>query len=207
MSMTDEKTKAAEETPGASEIESPAAGRTGAFPGDGAEIQPGRDTASSPEEGGELERALRERDEFKDKYLRALAEVDNQRKRAERDKGEYFQFALAEVFKDILGVADSLERALGHESGDAEEQGFQEGVRRIHKQLLDVLANKGVKPIPDTTGKKFDPNFHQALTTEESEEVREPRVAEELQRGYRIHDRLLRPALVRVVVPGKKHQR
>jgi molecular chaperone GrpE len=193
----EEKSDDGREASGTSAGESPADGRSEALSGD---------EASPEREMGELARVLRERDEFKDRYLRALAEVDNQRKRAERDKRDHFQFALAETLKDILGVADSMERALGHE-GDAEEEVFREGVRRIHKQLLDVLSKKGVTPILDVVGKKFDPNIHQALATEESEEAREPRVAEELQRGYRIHGRLLRPSLVRVVVPGKKHQR
>lgn len=167
------------------------------------EKTPAHPAGSETGEGeSELGILLRERDELKDKYLRSLAEAENQRKRAEREKSEFFQYALADTLKEFLGVADSLERALNVEDG-SEEAGFQEGVRRIHRQLLDVLSKNGVTPIPHAAGGLFDPNVHQALTTEESEDVSEPRVAEELQRGYRLHDRLLRPALVRVVVPKK----
>jgi len=170
------------------------------------EKTPARPSASETGEGeSDLGTLLRERDELKDKYFRSLAEAENQRKRAEREKSEFFQFALADALKEFLGVADSLERALSAEGGSGEE-GFQEGVRRIHRQLLDVLAKNGVTPIPHAAGVRFDPTVHQALTTEESEEVEEPRVTEELQRGYRLHDRLLRPALVRVVMPKKDDQ-
>ncbi|MBM3297699.1 MAG: nucleotide exchange factor GrpE [Candidatus Aminicenantes bacterium] len=158
--------------------------------------------ASGGEEGEEFDRLLQEREEYKDKYLRTLAEAENQRKRAEREKSEYLQFALADSIKDFLEVVDSLERALSVANG-AENAGFREGVSRIHKQFLDVLAKKGVAPIPEAAGGPFDPNIHQALTTEQSEAVEEPVVAEELQRGYRIHERLLRPSLVRVLVPKK----
>ncbi|MBN2198861.1 MAG: nucleotide exchange factor GrpE [Candidatus Aminicenantes bacterium] len=158
------------------------------------------------EKESDLEILLRERDELRDKYLRSRAEVENQRKRAEREKNEFFQFALAEALRGFLEVADSLERALSAEGKAEEGEGFQEGVRRIRKQLLDVLAKNGVTPIADAVGSPFDPNVHQAFTTEASDEVEEPRVKEELQRGYRLHDRLLRPALVRVLVPKKDDQ-
>jgi molecular chaperone GrpE len=148
-------------------------------------------------------KALRhERDELKDKYLRALAEMENLRKRAEREKSEFYQFSLAEVLKDLLGVMDSFERALRTED-QADGKIFQEGVRMIHRQLLDTLARRGVTPILEVVGSRFDPSLHQALSTEEADDVEEPVVSEELQRGYRLHDRLLRPALVKVKVPRR----
>jgi molecular chaperone GrpE len=146
-------------------------------------------------------RALRqERDELKDKYLRALAEMDNLRKRAEREKSEFYQFALAEVLKDLLTVADSFERALQAED-QADGKVFQEGVRMIQRQLLDVLARQGVTPILDVVGSRFDPGLHQALSSEEADGLEEAVVSEEMQRGYRLRDRLLRPALVKVKIP------
>jgi molecular chaperone GrpE len=146
-------------------------------------------------------RALRqERDELKDKYLRALAEMENLRKRADREKSEFYQFALAELLKDLLTVVDSFERALQAED-QADGKVFQEGVRMIQRQLLDVLARQGVTPILDVVGSQFDPGLHQALSSEEADGIEEAVVSEEMQRGYRLHDRLLRPALVKVKVP------
>jgi len=141
-----------------------------------------------------------ERDELKDKFLRALAEMENLRKRAEREKSEYFQYALAEVLRDLLTVVDSLERALEAEER-ADGKLFGEGVRMIHRQFLDVLARQGVTPLRQVVGKRFDPELHQALSSEEADDVQEAVVSEELQKGYRLHDRLLRPALVKVKVP------
>jgi molecular chaperone GrpE len=148
-------------------------------------------------------RALREeRDELKDKYLRALAEMENLRKRSEREKSEFYQFSLAEVLQDFLEVSDSFEQALRTED-QADGKVFQEGMRMIHRQLLDTLARRGVTPIRDVVGSRFDPTLHQALSTEEADDVQEAVVSEELRRGYRLHDRLLRPALVKVKVPRR----
>ncbi len=159
-------------------------------------------TAGLQSAQGEAEvKSLRqERDGLKDKYLRALAEMENLRKRAEREKSEYFQYALTEVLQDVLTVVDSLERALRAE-GQEEGTNFLEGVRMIHRQFLDILARQGVTPIKHVVGSRFNPELHQALSSEEAEDVQEAVVAEELQRGYRLRDRLLRPALVKVKVP------
>ena len=159
-------------------------------------------TAGHPSAKREAEiKALRqERDELKDKFLRALAETENLRKRAEREKSEYFQYALAEVLQDMLTVVDSLERAL--EAQDRSDgKLFLEGVRMIHRQFLDILARQGVTPLKHVVGSRFDPEFHQALSSEAADDVQEAVVSEELQKGYRLHDRLLRPALVKVKVP------
>jgi molecular chaperone GrpE len=144
--------------------------------------------------------AQREIQEWKDKALRTLAESDNIRKRLERDKNEFFQFALADILKDILHVLDNLERALGAEEGGA---GFREGVDLIRKQILDLVAKRGVAPI-ERTDRRFDPAIHQALTTESTDGIEEPMVGEELQKGYWLNDRLLRPALVKVLLPKKE---
>jgi molecular chaperone GrpE len=151
---------------------------------------------------GEAEaKALRqERDELKNKYLRALAEMENLRKRADREKSEYYLYALAEVLKDLLTIMDSFERALRAEDR-SDGKVFLEGVRMIQRQLLDFLARKGVTPILEVVGSRFDPGLHQALSSEEADDVEEAMVSEEMQRGYRLHDRLLRPALVKVKIP------
>ncbi|MBN2206386.1 MAG: nucleotide exchange factor GrpE, partial [Candidatus Aminicenantes bacterium] len=146
-------------------------------------------------------RLKQENDELKDKYLRKLAEMDNLRKRVEREKAEFQSFALNAVLRDILVVADSFGRAL---SGPADLDGtsFRDGVDLIFKQLMDVLAKFGVTPI-DAVGRVFDPTLHQAFASEEAEGVVEPTVVEEMQKGYLLHGRLLRPALVKVHVPKK----
>ncbi len=151
---------------------------------------------------GEARQLKKEKDELRDQLLRRLADMDNLKKRIEREKDEYYQYALTDFLKELLPVLDNLERALGHpDEGDGKN--FQEGVRLIHKQFLDVIRKRGVSPIADVVDHKFDPNLEQALATEESEDVQEPMVAEELQRGYTLNDRLLRPALVKVRMPKK----
>lgn len=143
----------------------------------------------------------KEKEELKDKYLRIAAEMDNLRKRVEREKEEHYQYALSAFMKELLIVLDNFERAL--ESGDDENgKSFREGMNLIHKQYMDLLVKKGLRPI-ELKDKKFDPNLHQAFVTEESEDVEEPEIGEEYQRGYSLHDRLIRPALVKVIVPKK----
>ena len=134
-------------------------------------------------------------------YIRQLADKENIRKRFEREKSEYYDYALSEVLRELLEVLDNFERAL--DSQDKEDgKSFREGVQMIYKQLRDLLSKQGVTPI-DIEDKKFDPHVHQAFMTEESDEVDEPEVSEEFQRGYKLHSRLLRPSLVKVIVPRK----
>ncbi len=150
----------------------------------------------------ELKTLKKEIEELKDKYLRALAETENLRKRIEREKIELRTFALAELLRELLVVLDNFERAL-QSRDQTDGKSFTEGVEMIYRMLLDLLMKKGVVPIA-IEDKRFDPTLHQAIVTEESEDVEEPEVAEELQRGYRLHGRLLRPSLVKVLVPKKK---
>ena len=138
---------------------------------------------------------------LKEEYLRKIAEMENLRKRLEREKSEFYQYALSEFLKELFTVLDNFERALGSE-GQGNGKSFREGIEMIYKQYLDLLMKQGVTPI-EIKEKKFDPNLQQAFITEESEDVEEPEVIEELQRGYTLHNRLLRPALVKVVVPKK----
>jgi molecular chaperone GrpE len=148
----------------------------------------------------QLEDLRREADSLKDRYLRAAAEMDNQRKRLDRDRSEYLQYAQGELLKDLLAVVDNFERALKTSAPPSEGARFQEGVELIAKQLLDLIRKRGVTPIP-AAGATFDPAVHQAVLTEEADDVAEPMIGEELQKGYLLHDRLLRPALVKVLVP------
>jgi molecular chaperone GrpE len=149
----------------------------------------------------EIKALEKELSTLRDEYLRQVAEGENQRKRLEREKMEFYQYALAELFKDVLNIKDNFERALASGKQDKGKD-FRHGVEMIYKQLADLLTKQGVLPI-EVEGKAFDPNFHQAFATEESEDVDKIEVIEEFQKGYILHDRLLRPALVKVRVPKK----
>lgn len=149
----------------------------------------------------EIKKLTIEMEKLKEEYLRQLADKENLRKRLEREKSEFYDYALNELLKDFLLVLDNFERAL--ESQDQENgKSFREGIEMIHKQYRDILLKQGITPI-EIIDKKFDPQFHQAFMSEESEEVDEPEVAEVLQKGYMLHNRLLRPTLVKVIVPKK----
>ena len=137
-------------------------------------------------------------DDYKNRYVRAVADFDNFRKRTEREKADFSRYATASVLRDILPVLDNFDRALDHaEEGDD----FHKGVLLIYKQLYAVLLKHGLKPI-DESGVQFDPNIHEAVVTEPDSSVPNHTVMSILQKGYFIHDRLLRPALVKVAVGG-----
>ncbi|HEX8253829.1 MAG TPA: nucleotide exchange factor GrpE [Thermoanaerobaculia bacterium] len=143
--------------------------------------------------------ALRdENQQLKDRYLRTLADFDNLRKRTEREKADFFRYALAGAMKDILPVLDNFDRALDHA---AEGDEFHKGVLLIYKQLFEVLQRHGLKAI-DESGVHFDPNIHEAVVREEDDSVPSHTVVAVLQKGFFLHDRLLRPALVKVAVGG-----
>jgi molecular chaperone GrpE len=142
-----------------------------------------------------------EMEKLKDNLLRQLAEKENLRKRLEREKNDYYDYALSEFLKELLVILDNFERAIESED-EVNGKSLREGVKMIHKQYRDLLMKQGVKPI-EIKENKFDPHLHQAFIIEESEDVKEPVVSEELQRGYMLHSRLLRPSLVKVMVPKK----
>ena len=141
---------------------------------------------------------LPESGEWRDRYLRALADYENFRKRSEREKQDFFKYALAGMMKDLLPVLDNFDRALEHaEEGDD----FHKGVLLIYKQLYDILQKHGLTPINES-GVGFDPKIHEAVVREEDPSVPSHTVTAILQKGYFLHDRLLRPALVKVAVGG-----
>lgn len=149
----------------------------------------------------EIEELRKEKAEIKDKFLRALAEMDNQRKRLEREKSEFYQFALGDLLKEILMVLDNFERALKNRD-QTDDKSFQEGVELIYKQFQDMIRKQGLTPV-GAEHQKFDPSAHHAVLTEESDQIDEPEIGEVFQKGYFLNDRLLRPALVKVMVPKK----
>jgi molecular chaperone GrpE len=142
-----------------------------------------------------LDEVRREKEALQDRLLRTAAEFDNYRKRVERERRELADYMKADVLAEILPIVDNFERAL--QAPSAEEQPFRKGVELIHKQMLDFLRKRGVTPI-EALGADFDPNFHQAVIHETSPKHREGEVIEELQRGYMLGDKLLRPAMVKV---------
>lgn len=152
------------------------------------------DPASGP---SELEKVQKELAEVREQWVRTLADLDNYRKRTERESRETKRYALVEPMRDLVGVVDNLERALAA-GGSVDD--LKLGVRMTLQQLVDVLKSHGVRDI-SAAGTPFDPSMHDAVARFEDASVSAPTVAEELQRGYVLHDRLLRPALVKVAMP------
>lgn len=146
----------------------------------------------------ELGRLRREVVELRDRSMRTLAEFDNFRKRTEREHRELRRYAASEPLRDFLEVLDNLERALAA-SGSLED--LKTGVEMILRQMQDVLRQQGVQAVA-AEGEPFDPNVHEAVAREESDAVEEPTVTEEMQKGYLLHERLLRPSRVKVAVPS-----
>lgn len=136
---------------------------------------------------------------FRELYLRKLADFDNYRKRQEREMGEFRRYANAEVLRDCLPVLDNLERALAVPGGAA--SGLREGVELVLRQFKDVLGRNGLAEV-DPTGQPFNPTLHEAISRNEDSRVQEPTVVQVLQKGYRLGERLIRPALVIVAVPA-----
>lgn len=139
----------------------------------------------------------REIADLRDRSMRTLADFDNYRKRAERERSEVRRHVAAETIIDFLDVVDNLERALAA-GGSADD--LKIGVEMILRQLEDLLRRRGVERVA-AKGEAFDPTLHEAVSRQEDPEVREPRVVHELQPGYLMNDRLLRPARVVVAVP------
>ncbi|MGC1373434.1 MAG: nucleotide exchange factor GrpE [Candidatus Sulfotelmatobacter sp.] len=142
----------------------------------------------------ELQKVKAERDSLLDRLARAQAEFENARRRASKEQQDYREYALSDALKTLLPVVDSLERAVKVKS---EGNDLREGVELIHKQLQAALAKLSVQPI-EAEGQPFDPRFHEAIEMVETSDVPDHQVIEELQRGYKFKDRLLRPAMVKV---------
>ncbi len=143
----------------------------------------------------EIDQLKAERDALLDRLARLQAEFDNARKRALREQQEFREFAAADVIKGVLPILDSFERELkapGAEPGD-----FRSGIELIYRQFQDALQKIGVRVI-DAVGQPFDPRVHEAIEMVDTTEVPDHQVLDELQRGYKYKDRLLRPAMVRV---------
>lgn len=148
--------------------------------------------------------ALRqENQKIRDQYLRSLADFENFRKRAEREKSDFHRYANMQIMKELLVVLDNFERAFSHVP-DAEGE-FAKGIDLIYKQLAEALQKNGLRAIGEA-GVPFDPNIHEGVMREEDPSVPSHTVIEVLQKGYFLHDRLVRPAMVRVAVGGPDRQ-
>jgi molecular chaperone GrpE len=154
---------------------------------------PGR-AGQSADSDSEVEKLRAERDSLVDRLARMQAEFDNARKRAAKEQQDFRDYALVDTIKTIIPVLDSFDRAL--QTSDKKSE-FHSGMELIHKQLVDALTKLGVKPI-SAKGEQFDPRYHEAIEMVDTEDAEDQAVLEELQRGYRLKDRLLRPAMVKV---------
>jgi molecular chaperone GrpE len=145
----------------------------------------------------ELEAERARADENYDRYLRAVAELDNYRKRTRQEMDEFRKYAAEGLVSQLLEVADNLERAVGSAQQEGDLSTLVHGVSLTLRQLIDVLESHGVRAI-EAEGRPFDPNLHEALGRVEAEPDMDNVVVEELQRGYTLHGRVLRPAIVKV---------
>jgi molecular chaperone GrpE len=143
----------------------------------------------------EFDKVKAERDSLIDRLARLQAEFENARKRAVKEQQDFREYALADAVKAILPSLDSFERALKTSAGDKSE--FRSGVELIYRQLQDALTKLGLRPIP-AKGEPFDPHLHEAVEMVDTSEAEDHHVLDELQRGYKLKDRLLRPSMVRV---------
>ncbi len=157
--------------------------------------------ATSIEAWAAYEKLKEEKAELYERLLRKQAELENFSKRAQREKEEFRQHATEGLIRSLLPVLDGFERAL-RQRAPAVPESFYQGMELIHRQLCDVLGRAGLEAI-ETTGQLFDPHYHQAVETVEDAARRDQEIAEELQRGYKLKHRLLRPAIVKVAVKPK----
>ncbi|MFY9682154.1 MAG: nucleotide exchange factor GrpE [Candidatus Sulfotelmatobacter sp.] len=162
--------------------------------GDGDEATSEARSGDSSVSESELQKLRAERDSLLDRLARAQAEFENARRRASKEQQEFRDYAVGDAIKSLLPVMDSLERALQVKSDAAE---LRSGVELIYKQLQAALAKLSVNPIL-SKGEAFDPRYHEAVEMVETREAPDHQVVEELQRGYKFKDRLLRPAMVKV---------
>jgi molecular chaperone GrpE len=136
-------------------------------------------------------------EEYLDGWQRARAEFANYKKRVEREQSQAYQMAAGSILKRYLEVIDDLERALKNRPKEGEGQAWANGIELIYNKLLTILENEGVKQFT-SDGQSFDPNYHEAVTSEDSDQHSSGQIIEVLQQGYLLGDRVLRPAMVRV---------
>jgi molecular chaperone GrpE len=168
--------------------------------------QPPSDAGAVSAREAELQAAIdkltAEKSDLTDLLQRKQAELENFRKRMQREKEEFLQHATADLIHNLLPALDALDRALSHRTDGVPEQFFQ-GLVLIRKELMDVLNRAGLTPL-ESLGHTFDPHIHQAVEMVEAGKHRDQEIVEEMQRGYKLKKRLLRPAVVKVAVAKAK---
>ena len=157
------------------------------------------DASPETEQPDEITSLQQERDDLYERLLRTTAEFDNYRKRTERERSSLYESAAAQVLQELLPAIDDLERALRatETGGDPALERYRQGFELIHRQLLEVLRRRGVEPL-EVVGEAFDPEWHESVATEPADGRPDGEITAEIRRGYRIGQRLLRPAMVRV---------
>jgi molecular chaperone GrpE len=153
--------------------------------------------AESPPSTEEFARMKAEYEARYDQMLRTIADFENSKKRAEREKEEFLKYAIEGMVKDLIPVVDNIERAIESTKESKDFDSLNEGIELIHKQLFDLLERRGVTTIK-AVGEPFDPTQHEAVMHVESDDVPENAVIEEFQRGYLLHNRVIRPPMVSV---------
>lgn len=159
-------------------------------------LDPQDTPAPAARDANPAEALQKERDDLYDRLLRKSAEFDNFRKRVERDRKEMIEWAAADVISDLLAIVDDFDRALAADA-PPEAQPYKAGLELIHRQLAELLKKRGVSTV-EALGADFDPHLHQAVAYEEVAGAREGEVVGVMAKGYKLGDRLLRPALVKV---------
>lgn len=170
------------------------------LPGEPVEAQPAAETREEPVSRAEFDQLRAERDQLVDRLARLQAEFENARKRGERERVEYRDYATSAAVEQFLPVLDNFELAL---KADGTVEQMRAGVELIVKQMEEVLRQMHVSPIA-AVGEPFDPRMHEALGAVERDDLPDNYVAEEIRRGYKLRERMLRPALVRVVTNSKQ---
>ena len=146
----------------------------------------------------EIESLQEQIEEHKDGWLRTRADFENYKKRIQRDATRSYQDAMTSVVKVFLNAADDLERALKNRPQGNEVESWISGIELIYQKIITQMKNLGVERMDVNPGDEFDPNIHEAITQEENEEFKEGQIIDVVQPGYRISDRIIRPAMVRV---------
>ena len=157
--------------------------------------------AGASHESLDLQKLKAERDTLLDRLARLQAEFENARRRMAQEQQSFRDYASADMIKSLLPVLDSFERAL--QVGASDKSEFHSGIELIYRQLQDTLAKLGLRPL-SAKGELFDPHLHEAVEMVDDDDAKDHEVLEELQRGYKLKDRLLRPAMVRVARNPKR---
>ena len=169
-----------------------------------ANAEAGLDSHPDDDDMGPIDALIAERDQWKDRALRAVAEAENTKKRAELSNNDARAYAIQKFARDLLGVADNLERALqaAPKDADAGEAGLVTGLELTQKSLLQAFESNNLKRVAPEPGEAFDPHLHQAMMEQVSDSVQGGQVIQTLQPGYALFGRTVRPAMVVVAAKG-----